>query len=148
MKLDEATIERIRVKLAEVCPELPVRLVVLFGSQADGRARPDSDVDIGVWFIGDTDYEALGEIRAIAEVVAGDREVDCIPLRWDAPTLVLNVALSCIPLYYRTERDFIDFLLTAHRVYDDHAGWRRAMKEFVDAWLARRGYGLHTADTG
>ena len=31
------------------CASQPIQLCVLFGSQATGRARPDSDVDIAVW---------------------------------------------------------------------------------------------------
>ncbi|MFQ5421785.1 MAG: nucleotidyltransferase family protein [Anaerolineae bacterium] len=31
------------------CQTRPVKLCVLFGSQATGKARPDSDVDLAIW---------------------------------------------------------------------------------------------------
>lgn len=31
------------------CADNPVKLCVLFGSQATGKARPDSDIDLAVW---------------------------------------------------------------------------------------------------
>lgn len=36
-------------KIADWCGKRPVKLCVLFGSQATGRQRPDSDVDLAVW---------------------------------------------------------------------------------------------------
>lgn len=36
-------------KIAGWCGSQPVKLCVLFGSQATGRQRPDSDVDLAVW---------------------------------------------------------------------------------------------------
>ena len=133
MRMDEATIETIRAALAAECPKLPVRLVVLFGSQLDGRARPDSDVDIGVWCDGETDYPVSAIIRAVEPIVGG-REVDCVPLGFDEPSFSLNVAQSCEPLYYRAEGAFIDFLLIAHREYDDALEWRRADRDWVHNW--------------
>ena len=37
-------------QIGEYCKEKPVEVVYLFGSQADGTARPDSDYDFGVLF--------------------------------------------------------------------------------------------------
>lgn len=31
------------------CQAQPIRLCVLFGSQATGKARPDSDIDLALW---------------------------------------------------------------------------------------------------
>ncbi|MCC6602446.1 MAG: nucleotidyltransferase domain-containing protein [Anaerolineae bacterium] len=36
-------------KIADWCRSQPVKLCVLFGSQATGRQRPDSDVDLAIW---------------------------------------------------------------------------------------------------
>ncbi len=36
-------------KIADWCRRQPVKLCVLFGSQATGRQRPDSDVDLAIW---------------------------------------------------------------------------------------------------
>lgn len=128
--------DSLRVALETVCRDLPVRLVVLFGSQAQGRARPDSDVDIGVWFSGDPDYRALSRIASAVEAVVQRRDVDCVPLDFDHPSFALNVAQSCEPLYDRSGRAFMEFFLTAHNEYDDALEWRRAGKQYLDAWVA------------
>jgi predicted nucleotidyltransferase len=36
-------------ELAEWCGKRPLRLCVLFGSQATGKAHPRSDVDLAIW---------------------------------------------------------------------------------------------------
>ena len=132
---DPHLVAKLRAALGEVCPGLPVRLVVLFGSQADGRARPDSDVDIGVWFHGATEYSAVSAIIRAVEPIAGDREVDCVPLSWSAPTFTFNVAESGIPLYERTPISFLDYYLTAHNEYDEAAESRRAVRLHVHEWV-------------
>lgn len=42
-------LEEIVERLREWCREQPVRLCVLFGSQATGRMHAGSDVDVAVW---------------------------------------------------------------------------------------------------
>lgn len=41
--------QQMMAKIADWCSNRPVKLCVLFGSQATGRQRPDSDVDLAVW---------------------------------------------------------------------------------------------------
>lgn len=42
-------VQQMGAKIADWCSSQPVKLGVLFGSQATGRQRPDSDVDLAVW---------------------------------------------------------------------------------------------------
>jgi predicted nucleotidyltransferase len=42
-------VQQMMTKIADWCSERPVKLCVLFGSQATGRQRPDSDVDLAIW---------------------------------------------------------------------------------------------------
>lgn len=42
-------VQQILTKVAVWCSNKPVKLCVLFGSQATGRQRPDSDVDLAIW---------------------------------------------------------------------------------------------------
>ncbi len=44
-----ANVQQMMAKIAEWCRGRPVKLCVLFGSQATGRQRPDSDVDLAIW---------------------------------------------------------------------------------------------------
>jgi predicted nucleotidyltransferase len=44
-----ADVQQMMTKVANWCSEQPVKLCVLFGSQATGHQRPDSDVDLAIW---------------------------------------------------------------------------------------------------
>jgi predicted nucleotidyltransferase len=47
--MDKATaVEHVKRYAAVLALELPVRMVVLFGSHVSGTARPDSDIDVAV----------------------------------------------------------------------------------------------------
>ena len=56
-----------------------LRLAMLFGSVAEGRARPDSDVDIGLLDEGPLDVDAMIEVAGAACDATG-REVDIVDL--------------------------------------------------------------------
>ena len=130
MKMDEATTERIRAALAEVCRELPVRLVVLFGSQADGRARPDSDVDVAVQLADRRDWAALGSVGALLERLL-QCELDVVPLNGAGPALLVNVAEDGVPLFEAAEGDWARFRATAYRVYEDAAPVRAEQDSYL-----------------
>jgi len=70
----------------------PLRLAVLFGSQAAGRARAESDVDVGIVPI-DPALPLKDELAlASALSAAAGAEVDVVRLDVDAPLLGAEVA--------------------------------------------------------
>lgn len=98
---------------------VPLRLLVLFGSQASGRASVGSDVDIGVVPIyGDltaNDESAL--VNALS--AAANAEVDLVRLDQADPLLGREVARSGICIFEKKPGTF--------------ARWRaRAMSEWID----------------
>lgn len=89
MPLPETIRDRLRAALAA---GPPLRLAVLFGSQATGRAREGSDFDIGIVPV-DPDlslHEELLLASALSE--AAGAEVDVVRLDGDAPQLGAEVA--------------------------------------------------------
>lgn len=72
----------------------PLRLAVLFGSRATGRATAHSDVDVGI--VPMDRQLALGEELALASALsaATGLEVDVVRLDEDAPLLGREVARS------------------------------------------------------
>ncbi len=76
--------------LGRVLERVPaVRLAVLFGSAANGTARPDSDLDVGVLL--DPDDDGLPALRVDLERAAG-RVVDLVSLRETSPLLRFEIA--------------------------------------------------------
>ena len=97
----------------------PMRLVVLFGSRARDRARPDSDVDVGI-----VPVDAalpLGAELALQSALskAAGSEVDLVRLDGDDLLVGREAALHGVLVY--EERPGL------------YAGWRaRAMSEWLD----------------
>ena len=80
------TIEK---QLAQLLARYPqIRLAMLFGSLATGRARPDSDIDLGV--LADEPIPAALKLKLIEAIgVEFGRPVDIVDL-YDAPEPVLG----------------------------------------------------------
>lgn len=92
----------------------PLRLGVLFGSYATGRAREDSDVDVAIWPREDLTLDA--ELRLAAELSsAAGREVDLVRLdRADAdPLLAHEIARVGVMLVEHRPGDFKAFRANA-----------------------------------
>ena len=80
-----------RTLAAEVGPQASARVVVLFGSQASGRARASSDVDLGIALEAPMDA-ALRERVAASVAASIGRDVDLVDLL-TAPSHLVSQAL-------------------------------------------------------
>lgn len=114
---------------------LGVELVLLFGSQARGTARPPSDVDVGVLFAGGVDAD-FGRREDVRRALGADDEVDIAILNEAAPLLLREVAIDGQVLYEARPGAVEEFRLRAHKLYMDTA-WMRE----VQADVLRRRYG-------
>lgn len=79
----------------------PLRLAVVFGSRATGKARPESDFDVGVLPLdpGLTLHEELAFAAKLSEAL--EAEVDLVRLDTDDPLLGREVAQHGICLVER-----------------------------------------------
>ena len=62
------------------------RLIILFGSYAEGRANEDSDVDLVVVTETEDRWKTIGDLRSIVRPYLGDRPLDLLvyaPDRWE-----------------------------------------------------------------
>ena len=104
-----------------------VMAAYLFGSQATGRARAKSDVDVAV-LLNEEDSVARFERRLQMMVEVSDvcgREADVIVLN-DAPPLLQHQVLKHGRLLYeRDRRARIEFEIRAGKVYADLEPMRR-----------------------
>ena len=126
--------------LRQVASRYELDLVVLFGSYAKGRARPDSDVDLAVhttrpdYGARDPDAEALWEMElfaALGEAVPAPEGIDLVMLNRAESTLQFQIASDGIPLHKADPLGFRRFRCLAARRYDDAAKFRRWGWEYL-----------------
>lgn len=120
--------------LPEVMPDL--RLLILFGSAVRGRARSQSDVDLGVQCDGPADLDAL--YLAIAPRIGTDR-LDLVDLRRAGPLVAFEVARKGRLLFERRPGIFREFQSLASRRYCDTEKLRRAQRRAIHVFLEREG---------
>ena len=124
-----------RESLADIGVEIPqVELIVLFGSTASGRARPRSDVDVGVLNRDVADLDLL--FLALAPKLKTDR-LDLVDLRRAGPLLAFEVARSGLVLFERSPGVFRQFQSLASRRYADTKKLRTAQQRSIQVFLAR-----------
>ena len=131
------TAERFVERLEDLRAVAPsVELVVLFGSVARGRSRPDSDLDVAVRCDGAADLDALYLLLAprLAATV-----LDLVDLRRTGSLLAFQVARHGQVLYERDPGAFRSFQSLASRRYCDTDKLRRAQRRSIHAFLERQG---------
>jgi predicted nucleotidyltransferase len=113
-----------------------VRVAYLFGSQATGRARPDSDVDIAVLWGDDvprSDYfrRRLELIGAMMDLFRTN-DVDVVVLNEATPLLAVEVLRHGRLLYNVDDRLRVEFQVRTVQVYRDTAFLRRLLAEELE----------------
>lgn len=109
----------------------------LFGSQATGQARPDSDIDIAVllesgWQPGQYLDARLRLMNELASLI--DKKVDVVILNQASPLLKHHVLLQKQLLFERDLSQRVEFEVTAGKIYAD----LKPMYEFFWQSLVQR----------
>lgn len=125
--------------LAAVCEKYNLILVVLYGSQARGTARPDSDQDVGVLkregLVKEQEFLSLHLDLSRA---LGMGNVDLVDLRRAPPLLKYEAARTGRALYEAQPGTFRLFHTLAWKLYqDDHYDLRRLDRVYVRRSLQR-----------
>jgi predicted nucleotidyltransferase len=129
--------ERLAERLEDLRAVAPsVELVVLFGSVARGRSRPDSDLDVAVRCDGPADLDALYLLLAPRLAVP---RLDLVDLRRSGTLLAFQVARHGRLLYERDPGAFRSFQSLASRRYCDTDKLRRAQRRSIHVFLERQG---------
>ena len=89
-----------------------------FGSAADGRIAPGSDVDVGVWFEASPSFEQQLDLLARLQDTLGVDEVDLVALN-DANPILRFEALSGRRLFCRDPGRCAGFASLTAREYED-----------------------------
>ena len=126
-----------REKLERLSRRYGLDMVVVFGSQATGRARPGSDVDVAVRLIRRDWDDVEGELDLVSELAGafgGNGDIDVAFLNGASPLLLFEVARTGIPVYQRKPTTFFEFQSYAARRYYDH----RKFLDWQSAYLKKR----------
>jgi len=128
-------------RLADWCRAQPVRLCVLFGSQATGRTHSDSDVDLAIW--PDCAPDPMGKARWIGELsdllnlpvnlVIGSADLD--------PVLGFEIMRDGQAIFEREPGVWQAQAVQLWHAYNDSLPFRRAAREQLRRFAAevRRG---------
>jgi predicted nucleotidyltransferase len=131
MSDESATLIAIVEKLGDWCAKRPVRLCVLFGSQATGKAHVKSDVDLAVW-PGDVDDPLLklswiNELEPLLE-----KDVSLVLVSAELNPVLGNEIVRDGRLVFESEKE----LWARERsrlwhAYNDSLPFRRALREEI-----------------
>jgi predicted nucleotidyltransferase len=108
-------------RIGDVCEHaLPLRLAVVFGSRATGRARSGSDLDVGFWPL-DPELPLRDEL-ALASALSAESgmEVDLVRLDREDPLLGREVARTGVCVYERTPGAFSAYRAEAMSRWADY----------------------------
>ncbi len=106
-----------RKKLQTLVEKHHISLLLLFGSRANGRYSPDSDLDLGVQFNDDTYDHAA--VRSDLLGVFPDYDLDLVVLNHSDAVLNFEIISNCRILYSSDPERFINFYLNTVKKYHD-----------------------------
>jgi predicted nucleotidyltransferase len=127
--------------IADWCQEHPVRLCVLFGSQATGQTHPRSDVDVAIW-----PAESLAtatRLRWVSDLeILLEREVSMVVVSADLdPVLGMEIVRHGQLIYEREPELWLHHRAQLWHAYNDSLPFLRAarqrLREFAEE--VRRG---------
>jgi predicted nucleotidyltransferase len=122
--------------LAHWCQERPVRLCVLFGSQATGQAHPRSDVDVALWPAESLTTAARLRWVSELEILLG-REISLVVVSADLdPVLGMEIVRHGQLIYEREPELWLHHRAQLWHVYNDSLPFLRAarlrLREFAE----------------
>lgn len=140
----DALIERLGAAVREIPG---VRLAYLFGSQATGRARPDSDVDLALLIDDDLpDGRWQTMLRTAPDAIDAhglSSDVVQVTILNGAPPLLRHrVIRDGVLLFERSPEERVRFVTATLREYQDGVRWREEFtRRLVQRILEKRGNG-------
>jgi uncharacterized protein len=106
-------------KIKAIAKKYRIKMILVFGSFANGKTHDKSDLDIGIKIVKKlTLNQDLGLIKELTDVFR--RDVDLVVINYANPLLLHQIAKNSI-LIYGTQNAFAAFKLYAFHRYNDYA---------------------------
>ena len=126
------------VLIARWCAERPLRICVLFGSQATGKSHPGSDVDLAIWPTGAlTPEQKLQWVTDLSLLLNNDVSLVIVSSDLD-PTLGFEIVKNGRLLYQQEKELWLKERARLWHAYNDSLPFRRAarqqLKKFAEAF--------------
>lgn len=127
--------------LTQWCKTHPIRLCVLFGSQATGRTHPKSDVDLAVWLNEmPTPAQKLRWLVTLQDLL--DKEVSLVFVSPDLdPVLGMEIVRHGIPVHETEPHLWSTKRLDLWHTYNDALPFIRAQRESLLKYSAEAIHG-------
>lgn len=125
-----------KFKIAKIAKKFRLKLIIIFGSFANGKNRQDSDLDIAVLSSKEIFFkEQIGLINELSRIF--NKDVDLSVLNRANPLLLFQASKNSI-LVYGSRRDFFNFKLYAFNAYNDYAPYfemeKNLNKKIINAY--------------
>jgi len=109
--------EKLKSRVENLAHKYGLGLVLLFGSQAKGEARKDSDVDIAILAPKKLPEQDMVYLNfEFTNILPTDR-VDLVDIHGAPPLLMKQIADSAKVIYQRTSQEYPNFLVYTDRLY-------------------------------
>lgn len=117
-------------KIEQLCVKHKIKLLILHGSYAKGRATDKSDIDIGILSETKFVYDKYSEILRDFGGIFGDR-FDPVFLNGVEPMISYHAAISGLPLYESKHGNFAEFRVQTIGRYLDTKKFRDLERTYV-----------------
>lgn len=108
-----------KLKIAKIARKFQLKLIVIFGSFANGKNRKDSDLDIAVLGSREVSFnEQISLTNELSQLF--NKNIDLSVLNRANPLLLFQASKNPILLYGSREK-FLKFKLYAFNAYNDYA---------------------------
>lgn len=123
-------------KLKTLCRKYHIQLLVLHGSRAIGKAKEDSDYDVGILTKGKIGQKAYWDIVSDFGGLFGDH-FDPVFLNGAEPMISYRVALTGKPLYESAAGTFENFRVHSVLRYMDSKKFRNLERLYIKRAVLR-----------
>ena len=109
--------EKQKQKIEEIAKKYSLKLILLFGSQADGRTHKESDFDVAYLPVKNLSYDDEIDINfQFTNIFKHDR-VDTVDMRKAPPLLLYGIFRECLVLFKKDDLIFPTYRAYAFKKY-------------------------------